>query len=89
MENDRLQTLVGLLLGNNPGRQVRLRCDADLPFARVADLLAVLKMIGLPRSSMLLATAPAPPARLDFRVAARHGKDGEEPSSPKRKSRVT
>ena len=51
IDNDHLQTLVGLLLGNNPGRQVRLRCDADLPFSRVADLLAVLKTAGMSRSS--------------------------------------
>ena len=80
IEGDRLQTLVGLLLADNPRRQVRLRCDADLPFSRAADLLAVLKTAGMPRSSVLLAMAPTPAARLDFRIAATHGKDGEKPS---------
>jgi uncharacterized protein (TIGR03067 family) len=80
IEDDRLQTLVGLLLGDNPGRQVRLRCDADMPFSRAGDLLSVLKKAGLPRSSMLLATAPTPAARLDFRIAAGRGKEGETPA---------
>jgi uncharacterized protein (TIGR03067 family) len=79
IQNDRLQTLVGLLLRDNPGRQVRLRCDADLLFSRVFDLLAVLKLAGMPRSSVLLATAPIAPARLDFRIAAMLGKGGERP----------
>ncbi len=80
IEGDRLQALVGVLLGDNPRRQVRLRCDADLPFSRAADLLEVLKTAGMPRSSLLLATAPTPAARLDFRIAAMPGKDGEKPS---------
>ena len=77
--DDGLDTLVGLLLGQQPGRQVRLRCDPDLPFSRAGDLLALLKTAGLSRSSLLLATAPTPPARLDFRIAATHAKDGEKP----------
>ncbi len=80
IEDDRLQTLVGLLLGDNPRRQVCLRCDADLPFSRAVDLLAVLKAAGMPRSSVLLATAPTPAARLDFRIAAIPGKDGDKSS---------
>ena len=79
IEEGGLQTLVSLLLGNNPRCLVRLRCDADLPFSRAAELLAVLKMVGLPPSSLLLETAPTPPARLDFRVAAMSGKDGQKP----------
>ncbi len=69
LDDDRLQTLVGLLLGYNPDRHVRLRCDADLPFSRVADLLAVLKAAGMSRSSVLLAAAPTPAAHLAFRIA--------------------
>jgi uncharacterized protein (TIGR03067 family) len=80
IDADRLQTLVGLLLVDNPRRQVRLRCDADLPFSRAADLLAELQTAGMPRSSLLLAVAPTPAALLDFRVAASPGQDGEKPS---------
>ncbi len=79
IEEGGLQTLVSLLLGDNPRCLVRLRCDADLPFSRAAELLAVLKMVGLPPTSLLLETAPTPPARLDFRVAAMPGKDGQKP----------
>ena len=69
IKDDGLQTLVGLLLRDDPRRRVRLRCDADLPFSRLADLLAALKTAGMPRDSVLLAKAPIPAARLDFRLA--------------------
>ena len=99
IKDDGLQTLVGLLVRENPRRRVRLRCDADLPFSRVADLLAVMKTAGMPRSSVLLATAPIPAARLDFRIApvaqvakmpaTMPGKEGENIPSSKQRSSAT
>jgi biopolymer transport protein ExbD len=89
IQNDGLQSLAGLLLGDNPRRQVRLRCDADLPFSRVADLLAVLRTAGMARSSVLLATAPTPTARLEFCIAPVRQVSNLSPSTPGKEGKTT